>query len=115
MKITEDEEIELISPFFSGGSYRDAEVFPAEEDFKVREAKEWLPPKIELVFTTDDDRQQRSGWLQPKQGSMIGQSHLSSYKKEIEEKLKGATWREILAHDFLFHEASRLSWGYREH
>lgn len=109
MRITEDKELELISPFLSGGSYWGAEVLPAEEDFKLREVKEWSPPKIELIFITDDNAQQRSGWFQPKEGSLIGQSRLSSYKKETEEKLKGATWSEILVHDFRFREASRLS------
>lgn len=108
MKLTEDQEIKITEPKWFVGSYSEAEIRPAPEDFKLSEIKDYESPKLELVFCSNS--QDRNGWITPKEeGSAMGANHLLLYKKELEEQLIGKTWYEILKYDFKFDKASRLN------
>jgi len=96
------------------GSFSDSEDLPNEgyeKEFKLIEINEWPgDTKLELKFSMGEGKQERGGWLHAKdEDSAIGQSKLPRYKQEIEDKLMGSTWAEILEHDFTFGEASRMS------
>lgn len=106
MKLSEDQEIKIIQPLWFVRSYQGTEARPSPEDFKLSEVKDWEPPRLELVFSTND--QNRSGWIIPKEGSILGANHMLFYKGALGELLIGKTWSEILQHDFKFNKASKL-------
>jgi len=106
MKLLENQEVKIIEPTLFVGSYQGTEEWPFLENFKLSEVKDWQPPKLELVFRSNG--QNRSGWIKPKEGSVLGVSHLSFYKKELEELFIGKNWSEILKHNFIWDKASKL-------
>lgn len=106
MKLSEDKEVNVQEP--TGRLETEGHKNP--EIFKLVEVREWQPPKLELVFSCDSDKENnRSGWISAKNNSGIGESYLPSYKKELNDNLIGHTWSEILRWNFRFHEASRFN------
>lgn len=106
MKVVEDKAVATEGPSFRAGGYYGVDPFLKPEDFKLSEVKFFISPyQLELVFIANHGGQQKSGWFKPKEGSTPGMARLGEYKKEIEEKLIGQTWNEVLVYDFLFSEA----------
>lgn len=104
MKLSEDKEISFQAPVGRLGN----EECKKPENFKLVEVLYCQPPKLKLVFSCDNKKENnRTGYIEARNNSGIGISYLLSYKKELEDKLIEHTWSEILEWDFRFQNASR--------
>ena len=107
MRLEEDNTLSFKKPSLSG-SFEGADTFATPGDLKLKEIQICLNP-LQLELSFDEDGKIHMGYIVANENTPASQSRLEKYRNEIQKKLKGKSWEDVLRWNFKFDDATRLS------